>query len=221
MTGSGSRAARVIRVALADDHPIVLAGFQQLLAGEPDIQVVATVTRGKDVVDAVRDHHVDVLVLDLRMPGMDGVEVLRELQRQRVETHVVILTASESDQVLEAIRLGAQGVVLKDMTLELLVRCVRAVNAGHKWIEKALATRALDHMLMRSSGERDLNALLTARELEVARLVAQGLSNKSVAARLNITEGTVKLHIHHVYAKLGLDGRMALSQFLRSKGIAE
>jgi DNA-binding NarL/FixJ family response regulator len=171
------------------------------------------------VLEAVRLHKPDVLVLDLRMPHKSGLDVLRELRAERSPTRVVILTASESDDVLEAIRMGVEGVVLKDMATQLLVRCVRAVHAGNKWIEKVLATRALDSLLARQSAERGAVAALTRRELEVARLVAQGLSNKAVAAKLSITEGTAKLHVHHVYEKLGLDGRMALARFLRRDGL--
>src|SRR3569833_2610890 len=101
------------------------------------------------------------------------------------------------------------------METQMLVRCVRAVHAGNKWIEKVLATRALDQLLARQTGERHLAQRLTPREIEVARLIAQGLSNKAVAAKLAITEGTVKLHLHHVYEKLHLDGRMALAHYLR------
>lgn len=221
MNRLGATSVQPIRLVLADDHPIVLAGLAQLFAWEPGFCVVAAAATGREVLEAVHTEHPDVLVLDMRLPDKDGIDVLRELQRPGSSTRVVILTAAESPEVLEAIRMGVHGVVLKDMMLELLVRCVRAVHAGNKWIEKSLATRALDQLLVRRSGERDLATTLTVRELEVARLIAQGYSNKVVAARLSITEGTVKLHVHHVYGKLELEGRMALSQYLRSKGVVE
>jgi two-component system nitrate/nitrite response regulator NarL len=220
MTGSGAPSAQVIRLVLADDHPIVLAGLEQLFALEPGFRVLATAATGVLALEAVHHHRPDVLVLDLRMPEMSGIEVLRALQREPSATRVVVLTASESEEVLETIRMGVHGVVLKDMAPELLVRCVRAVHAGNKWIEKVLATRALDQLLARRAGERDLAEALTRRELDVARLVAQGFSNKVVAAKLSITEGTVKLHVHHVYEKLRIDGRLALAQYLRERGMA-
>jgi DNA-binding NarL/FixJ family response regulator len=219
MTSRGARAGYLLRLVIADDHPIVLRGLEQLFESEPGFEVLATAATGVDVLEAVRLHKPDVLVLDLRMPHKSGLDVLRELRAERSPTRVVILTASESDDVLEAIRMGVEGVVLKDMATQLLVRCVRAVHAGNKWIEKVLATRALDSLLARQSAERGAVAALTRRELEVARLVAQGLSNKAVAAKLSITEGTAKLHVHHVYEKLGLDGRMALARFLRRDGL--
>lgn len=219
MKSPGAPAGYLIRVVLADDHPIVLAGLKELFESEAGFQVLATAANGAEALEAVRLHKPDVLVLDLRMPDKNGVEVLRELHAERSSSRVVILTASESDDVLEAIRMGVEGVVLKDMATQLLVRCVRAVHAGSKWIEKVLATRALDSLLARRAAERGAVAALTRRELEVARLIAQGFSNKAVAAKLSITEGTAKLHVHHVYEKLGLDGRMALARFLRHEGL--
>jgi DNA-binding NarL/FixJ family response regulator len=218
MEQPGTSFASIIRLVLADDHPIVLAGLEQLFATEPGFVVVATAATGSETLTAVAEHRPDVLVLDLRMPDLGGIDVVRQLQQERSATRVVVLTASESDEVIEAIRIGVQGVVLKDMAPALLVRCVRAVHRGDKWIEKVLATRALDRLLARRSAEQDV-AVLTRRELEVAQLVAQGFSNKAVAARMLITEGTVKLHVHHVYGKLGVDGRMSLAALLRRKGL--
>jgi len=215
----GAACVELIRIVVADDHPIVLGGLEQLFASESDFRVVGTASTGREALAAVRQHEPDVLVLDLRMPDQDGIDVLRELGNEHAVTRVVVLTASESDQVLEAIRMGVHGVVLKDMAMELLVRCVREVNTGNKWIEKALATRALDLLLIRRAGDLGGPAALTARELEVARLSSTGFSNKTVAMKLCITEGTVKLHLHHIYEKLGLEGRMALSQYMRNKGI--
>ena len=208
-----------IRLVVADDHPIVVDGLTRLFNDEPGFCVIATATSGPAAVAAVDQHHPDILVLDLRMPGMDGLDVLRELQARGARPRVVVLTASESGEVIEAIRMGVEGVVLKDMATHLLVRCVRAVQAGSKWIDKALATRALDAVLARQAAQRDLAGRLTPRELEVARLIAQGLSNKAVAAKLSITEGTAKLHLHHVYEKLGLEGRVAVARYLRERGI--
>jgi len=211
----------VIRLVLADDHPIVLDGLAQLFSTERGFEVVACAATGEEALAAVTQYQPDIVVLDLRMPGKGGVEVLRAIKSAGLPTRVVILTAAESDDVLEAIRLGVEGVVLKDMATQLLVRCVRAVHSGSKWIEKVLATRALDALLAREAGARDVATRLTPRELEIALLIAQGFSNKAVAARLSISEGTAKLHLHHVYEKLGLEGRVALAWYLRTKGFFE
>lgn len=208
----------VIRLVLADDHPIVLEGLRQLFSTEPGFEVLACAATGDEALAAIEWYRPDIVVLDLRMPGKSGLEVLRAVKAARLPTRFVVLTASESDDVLQAIRMGVEGVVLKDMATQLLLRCVRAVHSGSKWIEKVLATRALDVLLAREAGERDVATRLTPRELQVALLIAHGFSNKAVAARLSISEGTAKLHLHHVYEKLGLEGRLALASYLRAKG---
>jgi len=208
-----------IRLVLADDHPIVLDGLARLFDSEPDCQVVARVSDGAEALAAVREHRPDVLVLDMRMPRMDGVAVLREMRQEALPTRVVMLTAMDNGDLLEAIRLGARGAVLKDMATKLLVRAVREVHAGGKWIEKGIATRAMGTLLEREGAVEGFGDKLTAREVEVARLTAKGHANKVVAEKLSITEGTVKLHLHHIYEKLGVDGRMALVRYLQSRGL--
>jgi two-component system nitrate/nitrite response regulator NarL len=208
----------VIRLVLADDHPIVLDGLAQLFASDPDCEVVARVTDGEQALKAVREHKPDILVLDLRMPVKDGVTVLRELRNEALPTQVVLLTAVESDDLFDAIRLGARGVVLKDMASKLLLDAIRNVHAGGTWIERNTAGAALDRLHGHDSQKSGALSTLTSRELEVARLTAQGLPNKTVADRLGITEGTAKLHLHHVYEKLGIDGRMALVRYLQGYG---
>ena len=135
--------ATIIRLVLADDHPIVLDGLALLFASEGDFEVVARATNGDEALQAVRELQPDILVLDLRMPGKDGLVVLREMQREASATKTVVLTALENDDVLDAISLGAGGIVLKDMAVALLVQCVREVHAGRKWIERSIAGRAL------------------------------------------------------------------------------
>ena len=208
-----------IRLVLADDHPIVLDGLAKLFASEPDCEVIARVTDGEQALKAVREHKPDILVLDIRMPVKDGLAVLRELRHETLPTQVVLLTAVENDDLFEAIRLGARGVVMKDMASKLLLDAVRKLHAGGTWIERNTAGSAINRLLGHDAHKSSGLSNLTPRELEVARLTAQGLPNKAVADRLGITEGTAKLHLHHVYEKLGLDGRMALVRHLQSKSI--
>ena len=208
-----------IRVVLADDHPVVIEGLEQLFRLEPDITVVGCASNGVEALDVVRKSRPDVLVLDLRMPKLDGVAVVRELQQEELPTRIVVLTGIDGDQIQEAIELGVSGVVLKDMAAELLVRAVRQVHAGGTWIERNDATKTVNRLLQRDVATREITAKLTPREIEVARMIAKGLPNKAVADRLRISEGTAKLHLHHVYAKLGLDGRMALARYLQSRGL--
>ena len=207
-----------IRLVLADDHPIVLDGLVQLFSVEHDIDVVARATTGQEAVKAVRELRPEIVVLDLLMPDMDGFAVLRQLRGEKLSTRIVVLTALCDEELVEALRLGAHGVVLKHMAPRLLVQCVRAVHAGKQWVEKGVATHAADTLLKREAGIQSLATVLTPREIEVARLIAGGLSSKAVANELAISEGTAKLHLHHVYEKLCLGGRMALLRYMQSQG---
>jgi len=208
-----------ISLVLADDHPIVLAGLVGLLSLERDLEILARATNGDEALRAIRQCRPDVLILDLRMPGRDGLSVLREMRRENSGTRAVVLTGVGGDDVLEAIRLGAWGVVMKDMAPKLLLRCIHEVHAGRKWIDRDSATRAVDKLLSREAGMQACARKLTPRELEIACLTASGMPNKAVADQLSITEGTAKLHLHHVYQKLDVDGRMGLAQHLRNRGI--
>lgn len=208
-----------IRIVIADDHPVVLDGLVRLFSAERDFEVVASARNGDEALRALRKSEPDTLVLDLCMPGKDGIAVLGEMRRDGLTAKVVVLTAMESEDVLGAIRLGARGVVLKDMALRLLVECVRAVNAGGTWIEKSAASRVIDRMLQRESSVHMIAQSLTRREVEIARMVADGLPSKHVADRLAITEGTAKLHLHHIYSKLNVRGRVALVRYMQRHGL--
>ncbi len=207
-----------IRLVLADDHPIVLDGLVQLFSMEPDFDVMAWVTNGEDALQAVRKLLPEILVLDLRMPGMDGFAVLRQMKREQLPTRTVVLTALANEPALEALRLGAHGIVLKDLAPRLLVQCVRAVHAGRQWVEKGVATHAAETLLKREAGIQVMAVVLTPREIEVAQMIAGGLSSKIIANELAISEGTAKLHLHHVYEKLNLNGRVALVRYMHSQG---
>ena len=145
---------------------------------------------------------------------------MRELKHDGLAPRVVVLTAAHGDDVIEAIRLGAKGVVLKETATRLLLRCVREVHAGRKWLERSVAMETVDVLLHRDDKTRTLAASLTPRELEVARFVAGGLRSKAVAAKLAISEGTAKLHLHNVYRKLGVDGRVALALYMHGRGLS-
>jgi len=209
-----------VRLVLADDHPIVLDGLEQLFRAQKDFAVVARCQDGAETLRAVRQHRPDVLLLDIRMPAPDGLQVIRELQRDSLPTRIVLLTAAlEEDDVLEAVRLGVKGVVLKEMAPQMLVECVRKVAAGEQWIERRSLTMALDKMLRREAGFREVASVLTPREIEIVRLAAGGLRNQAIADQLHISEGTVKVHLHNIYEKLGIDGRVALTLYAREKGL--
>jgi DNA-binding NarL/FixJ family response regulator len=209
-----------VRLVLADDHPLVLKGLAQLCREEPDFEVVAECHDGRETVTAVRSRHPDVLVLDLHMPGMNGLDVIRELQSDGSKPVVVLLTASLSDEdVVQAMKLGVRGVVLKEMAPGLLLQCIRKVHSGGQWLEKESVGRALDKILKQEEQSQKLQAQLTPRELEVLKLVVSGMSNADVAEKLGVGEGTVKTHLHTVYDKLQVRGRVQLMLFARDNGL--
>jgi two-component system nitrate/nitrite response regulator NarL len=212
---------RRIRIVLADDHVIVLDGLEQLFRLEPELEVVARSTTAEAAVKAVQEHRPDVLVLDLVMPGHDGMWVLRELSELNLPTRTVLLTAHvEENRLVEAIRLGVWGIVLKEMAPRMLMECVRKVHAGQKWLEQQSVTRAIERMQKRESEIDRLTRLLTPRELEIVRLASEGLRNKEIGERLSITEGTVKIHLHNIYEKLGVTGRSQLILYATKHGLA-
>jgi len=209
-----------IRIVLADDHPFILDALEGLFELEEDIQVVARCADGKQAIEAVGRHQPDVLVLDLQMPGADGVAVMRALHNVLSPTRVVLLAAAVTDRdLVECLRLGVRGVVLKEMAPAKLVQCVRMVHSGEVWVEKQSMTQAVDLMLRREAGGRELAGYLTRRELEIVQLVAAGLRNKEIARRLVVTEGTVKTHLHSIYTKLGIDSRMQLRKYAQERGL--
>jgi len=210
-----------IRLVLVDDHPIVLHGLQQLFERHEDFEVVCCCPDGASAVTAVGKHQPDIMVLDLRMPGLSGIDVLRALAAARSECRCVLLTAIVSDdEVLEAVKLGARGIVLKESSPDVLIDCVRRVHRGEQWIERETVTRAFQRVLNRETAAREAGETLTPREMEIVRMVAQGLRNKAIAEQLCISEGTVKVHLHNVYEKLGVEGRLELVLCAQQKGLA-
>jgi DNA-binding NarL/FixJ family response regulator len=207
-----------IRIAIADDHPIVLDGLEQLFKLERDFELVGRCVDGEEAIALIRDKSPEVIVLDLRMPRRSGLSIIREVQLDRLPTKVVLLTAAlDDDEVLEAVRLGVKGLVLKEMAPRILVHCIREVAAGREWLEKETVTRAMSKLVKREG--RHPSPLLTPRESEIVNMVASGLRNKEIASRLTISEGTVKIHLHSIYEKLQVSGRLELSVYARDNGL--
>lgn len=207
-----------IRLVLADEHPIVLDGLGSLFHPESDFQVLARCVNGDQTVAAVRRHRPDVLILDTRLPGKSGLDVLRELHKDGLPTRVVLFVAAlDEDEVLDALRLGVRGMVLKELASQLLMQCVRKVHAGEQWLEKQLSSRALDTLLRRETVARGDKRGLTLRELEIVRMAAGGLSTRGIAKQLAVSEGTVKIHLHNVYKKLNVQNRVELVLYAQSK----
>ena len=210
-----------IRVIVADDHPIVLEGLSQLFTIEKDFKVVEQCSSGAEALDAVQRLKPDVLVLDVRMPKVDGLAVLRELAARKSQTRVVLLTAEINDnEVLEAVRLGVSSIVLKETASQMLLQAARAASRGEQMLDDRSVRRALDHLLRREAGVAAARRVLTARELEIVRMVATGLRNRQIGEALSISEGTVKIHLHSIYAKLGVSGRVELMIYAREHALA-
>lgn len=207
-----------IRLVLADEHPIVLEGLARVFRAERDFRVVARCQTGAETLAAVRAHRPHLLVLDPHLPVANGVSVLQQLQREHPTTKAILFAASLSDtEAIEALRLGVRGMVLKEQPPEQLVRCARKVHAGGQWIEKTAIGNALQTLLRREAGTREIATVLTPREVELVRMVAHGLGNETIAQRLLISPGTVKVHLHHVYRKLKLAGRVQLMLYAQQK----
>lgn len=208
----------MIDIVLADDHPVVRRGLTQFFEEVDDLRVVAECADGESALNEVRKHNPHVLIVDLRMPGASGLEVLRRLRSETQQPATIVLAGNISDEeVVEAMRLGAKGVVLKEMAPMLLVQCIRKVAAGGVWLEKEAIGRALGKLLQ--GGDSRARAVLTPREIEIVKMVAEGFGNREVAERLFISEGTVKTHLHTIYEKLGLKGRVQLVAYVRENGL--
>ena len=209
-----------IRIVLADDHPVVRRGLTQFFADEEEMDIIAECSDGESALAAVARHAPDILLVDLRMPGLGGMEVLRKLKDFARPVPTVLLAGNISDdEVMEAMRLGAKGVVLKEMAPSLLVQCIRKVAAGGVWLEKEAVGRALEKMLQNEEALGKVREILTPREIEIVRMVASGLSNREAGEKLFISEGTVKTHLHTIYEKLGIKSRVHLANYAQEKGL--
>lgn len=191
-----------IRVLIVDDHPVVRDGLRGVLEGEPDMQVVAEAGHGAEALARARATRVDVVLMDLRMPVMGGVEAIGELRRRAPGARVLVLTTYDTDRdVLPAIEAGATGYLLKDTPRDELLRAVRAAHRGEAVLSPAVAGRLMGQV------RAPAQEALSAREVEVLRLVAEGSTNRETAQRLFISEATVKTHLLHIYAKLEVRDR--------------
>ncbi len=199
----------MIRIVLADDQPLVRTGLRMILAGEPDLEVVAEAADGAEAIAACAEHAPDVVLMDVRMPGVDGIEATRTVTAAGAPPRVLVLTTFDLDEVVyDALRAGASGFLLKDAPEERLVTAIRVVAEGGSLFAPSVTRRLIEEFARRAPRrEMDLTAL-TARELEVLRLVARGLSNAEVARDLFVSENTVKTHVARLLMKLGVRDRV-------------
>jgi two-component system nitrate/nitrite response regulator NarP len=206
------------RLLIADDHPIIIAGLKTLLR-DTAYEVVQEVHDGEAVVAAVEADAPDIVILDEAMPRKNGVEVYAELRAAGHAVPVVLLTGNISEErALQAIEAGVNGLVLKHTAPDQLVLCLDEVRQGRRWIDQGLLQRALGKALERKEKAAFL-ASLSPREQEIVKLLAADLRSNEIAERLGISLGTVKVHLHNVYGKLGLSDRADLMQLIRDSGI--
>jgi DNA-binding NarL/FixJ family response regulator len=208
--------AGVIRIALADNHTLFRAGLRKLLAGESDFEVVAECSGGPEIVNLVERYAPDVLLADLDMPGVRGLEVLQALQSTSLSTRVLVLTANENkDDLAQAMQIGASGVVLKSTDTQMLLQAIRKVATGDMWLDGRVTANVIRHLAEPRSKALDADELcgLTPREREIAALVGQGYKYRDIAQMLSISEQTVKNHLRNMFHKLGISDRLQLALF--------
>jgi DNA-binding NarL/FixJ family response regulator len=218
---------KTVRIVLADDHPIVRDGLKKLLLLEEDFEVVGEAGDGREVLEKVQQLDPDVLLLDLRMPNLDGLSALQSLQQTNKRTRVIVLTASEDkNEFVQAMKMGCSGIVLKQTAPDLIVKSIRKVFSGEIWLDSnttAAVMRQFSTGLEGSGGQgggkgRERSPL-SAREREIVALVAQGYKNKEMAEKMFISEQTVKNHLHNIFDKLGVSDRLELALYAIHKGL--
>lgn len=207
-----------VRVVVADDQRVVRDGLVTLLKLLPGIDVVAAASDGAEAVQLVAEHDPDVLLVDLRMPNVDGVEATRQVRAEYPRTEVVVLTTySDDDSVLSALRAGARGFLTKDADAEAIGRALEAAAAGQSILDADVQRRLIEGA---TAAPKPVDTGLTPREIDVLRLIAEGLSNTEIARRLVVSEATVKTHINHLFAKANLRDRAQAVAYAYRLGLA-
>jgi two-component system NarL family response regulator len=199
------------RVLVVDDHSLLRTGVANIINQEPDLEVVAEAANGRDAIEAFLVHHPDVVLMDLRMPGMEGVEAIRRIREIDSQALVVVLTTYDADEdIARALQAGAKAYILKDIAAEALVACIRDVLAGKTYLAPAAAAKLAEHVTQ---------VQLTPRELAALRLMANGSSNKEIAVALKISERTVKSHLAHLFEKLQVTSRTEAVRVATRRGL--
>ena len=207
-------------VILADEYPIVLDGLESLLH-KSDFKILAWCTTGEETLRALRRYRSDILVFDIHIPLKNGLEILKKMKESKLPARSVVFTARlNDDEILEALRLGISGLVLKELASKLVIQCIRRVYRGGKWFERDALARAAQKLVQREAIVSHAYRVLSSREIEVIRLVIGGLPNKKIGQKLYISEGTVKRHLHTIYKKLKVASRLSLTLYARDIGIA-
>lgn len=201
----------VIRILIVDDHPVVRAGLTSMLGTQTDLEVVGSASSGEAALAMAGTHESDIVLLDLRMPGMSGVETIVEMKRAGYGARVIILTSLETDEdIYRAVQAGAQGYLLKDTSLKEMIEAIKTVHSGKRYIPRDIAARL---------AERMMRANLTSRELEILKMLAKGLTNKQIGHALGISDNTAKNHVNSIIEKLEVSDRTEAATTAIQRGL--
>jgi DNA-binding NarL/FixJ family response regulator len=210
MTKSDKRATRIL---IVDDHPVIQAGLVSMLATHPEVKVMGSASSGEEALARMEEDMPDIVLLDLRMPGMTGIDLLHAMREKKVSARAIVLTSFETDEnIYRAIQVGAQGYLLKDTSQREMLQAIATVHAGRKYIPGQIAARLAERM-MRSS--------LTARELEILNMLAKGLTNKQIGRVLKISDNTVRNHVNSILEKLEVADRTEAVTVAIQQGIIQ
>lgn len=205
--------SKSIRILIVDDHPVVVAGLSNMLGTQVGIHVIGSASSGDEAIEFLRSNSVDLILLDLRMPGMNGIDTLRAIARLQIDARVIILTSFETDEdIYQAVQAGAQGYLLKDSPQADVVTAIHAVFSGRRYFSNHIAERLAERM-MRTD--------LTGRELEVLRMLARGLTNKEIGTALNISGNTVRNHVNSIIEKLEVSDRTEAATTAIHRGLID
>ncbi len=208
-----------IDLVLADPYPVMLEGLTHVFQDSSDFSVKSCVRNGDEALQALQQFQPHILVMDLSLSQRNGLALLEEIKAQNLRTRPVVFTGAPIGEVMRALDLDVPGLVSKEKSRHILTRCIKSVHEGGKWLDRDLSVKTMSLLLEQQKKKANASQLLTPRELTVARMVTEGWPNKKIASKLFISEGTAKLHLHHIYQKLNCPGRMSLQRYMQEHGL--
>lgn len=208
-----------IDVVLADPYPVMLEGLSHVFHDSLDFSVKSCVRDGDAALKALLQHQPHILVMDLSLSDRSGLALLEEIKAHNLQTRPVVFTGAPIGEVMRALDLDVPGLVSKEKSKHVLMRCIKSVQDGGKWLDRDLTVKTMSLLLEQQKKSAQASHLLTPREMAVARMVTEGWPNKKIASKLFISEGTAKLHLHHIYQKLNCPGRMSLQRYMQEHGL--
>ncbi|TCK86780.1 LuxR family two component transcriptional regulator [Natranaerovirga hydrolytica] len=212
-----------IKILIADDHSMIREGLKQLIELEDDIEVVAQANDGLEALDKLVEYNPDVVLLDINMPNLNGLDVLKEIKKRKIPANVLVLTIhNEVEYLYKAVEIGVQGYVLKDSESDVLISAIRSINKGETYIQPNMASLLFKRMNSKDAHKRsNINNEITKREIEVLKLITEGLLNKEIAYRLDISEKTVKNHVSNIFKKINVSDRTQAAVYAIKNNIVD